>query len=471
MKLRLPFALSSVVLSLSLSGCIGGSGSDSFKYPGVDGSMLPYSVLMTVGNAEGTQVRQGGFGSAMAGHPDKDGYFYALTDRGPNADTAAGVVPAGKIFVTPDYTPRIGLFKLDSKGDVQLVRSILLRDPTGRPITGLPNNSFGSTGETPYMLDGSVVSLDPDGDGIAGYDESGLDPEGLVAMDDGSFWVSDEYGPHMVHFGADGKEIERINAFAADPRNKAGRVLPAELSTRWPNRGMEGLAITPDGKTLVGVMQSNLHNPSKATVGSINLTRIVTIDIKTGATAQYLYRQDAAGLANSEIVALSATSFLIVERDTQFFGIDTGTIRKNIYKVDLSRATNVDRSNTVLVAANPTLSVSVTNGLQVGGKTLEEVIRNAGSDANFAAGWAELATVGIQPATKSLVYDAVAGQSYPHDKMEGLWVIDANRLGIINDDDFAIAPDGSGGVEQKKLFNGSVDRNTLYVIDLPTALY
>ncbi|MBR0567519.1 esterase-like activity of phytase family protein [Azoarcus sp. L1K30] len=471
MKLNLSFALSPLVLSLVLSGCVGGSDSDAFKYPGLEGTMLPYSLLMTVGNAEATQIRQGGFGSAMAGHPDKDGYFYALTDRGPNADTAAGVVPAGKIFVTPDYTPRIGLFRLDSKGEVKLVRSILLKDPAGRPITGLPNSSFGSTGETPYALDGSVVSLDPDGDGIAGYDESGLDPEGLVAMADGSFWVSDEYGPHMVHFAADGKEIERINAFAADPRNRTGRVLPAELSTRWPNRGMEGLAITPDGKTLVGVMQSNLYNPSKAAVGSINLTRIVTINIETGATAQYLYRQDAAGLANSEIVALTATSFLMVERDTKFFGIDTGAIRKNVYKVDLTGATNVDRSNTTLVAANAAFGVSATNGLEIDGKTLEEVIKNAGSDGNFAAGWAELASYSIQPATKSLVYDAIAAQHYPHDKMEGLWVIDSTHLGIINDDDFAIAPDGSGGVEQKKLFDGSVDRNMLYVVDLPTPLY
>ena len=134
------------------------------------------------------------------------------------------------------------------------------------PITGLPNKSFGSTGETPYNLDGSVVSLDPDGDGIQGFDESGLDSEGLVALRDGTFWVSDEYGPHIVHFDANGKEVERINPFAADPRNKAGRLLPAELSTRWPNRGMEGLTITPDGKTLVALLQLGLRPGDRITV-------------------------------------------------------------------------------------------------------------------------------------------------------------------------------------------------------------
>ena len=82
-----------------------------------------------------------------------------------------------------------------------------------------------------------------------------------------------------------------------------------------------------------------------------------------------------------------------------------------------------------------------------------------------------MAAVGIQPVAKTLVYDAVKEQAYPHDKMEGLWVIDANRVGIINDDDFAIEPNGSGGVRQKVLGNGKVDANTLYVVKLAQPLY
>lgn len=467
MKMVVPALLSTLVLSLA--ACNGND--DYFEFPGSGGATLPYTPIKTVANADSTEVRNGGFGSAMAAHPSKKGHFYALTDRGPNAATAAGTTPSGIIFVHPEYTPRIGLFKLDDKGKAKLVHTILLKDPNGRPITGLPNKVFGGTGETPYLLGGGVVTLDPDGDGIAGYDESGLDGEGLVAMKDGTFWVSDEYGPHMVHFDKDGKEIGRINPFADDARNRAGRVLPAELAKRWPNRGMEGLALTPDGKTLVGIMQSNLYNPSSAAVGGINLTRIVTVNIETGAVAQYLYKQDAAGLANSEIVALTATTFLVVERDTKFYGISSGVIRKNLYKIDLAQATNVDTGNVNLINGQPTLSASATLGLLVGGKTLEQVIKDAGADNNFAAGWAQLDALGIKPAAKTLAYDAVAGQSYPHDKMEGLWVIDSTRIGILNDDDFAIEPDGAGGIRQKKLHDGKVDGNQLYVVKLPTPLY
>lgn len=461
MRIHTLFGLSSLALAAGLAGC--GGSSEDFQYPGNSGSELPFVVMAKAANTEGTEIRLGGVGSALTPHPTEAGYFYAMSDRGPNAATAPGKTPSGIIFLKPDYTPRINLHRFTSNGGVELVSTTLLKDPRGRNITGLPNRNFGSTGETPYMLDGTMVALDPDGDGIAGYDESGLDSEGLVAMKDGSFWVSDEYGPHIVHFDATGKEVERINPFAADPRNKAGRVLPAELGKRWPNRGMEGLTITPDGKTLVGIMQSNLYNPTNA-IGSINLTRIVTINIETGATAQYLYRQDAAGLANSEIVALTATTFLVIERDTNFHGISTGTVRKKVYKIDLAGATNVDKTNGSLMATNASLTASAANGLLVAGTTLEQVVKNGGAADGFAAGWTQLAAAGIRPVSKVLAYDAIASQNYPHDKMEGLWVIDANRLAILNDDDFAIAPDNLGGVIQKKLHNGAIDSNTIYVV-------
>jgi hypothetical protein len=469
MKHFVPRALSIVALGWGMVAC--GGSDDGFQFPGASGTSLPYEVMGKVANAEKTELRNGSYGSSLAPHPTLEGYFYGLSDRGPNAATEPTRTPSGIIFITPEYTPRIGLFKLTHEGKAELVSTILLKDPKGRPITGLPNSQFGGTGETPYNLDGSVVSLDPDGDGVKGFDESGLDSEGLVAMKDGTFWISDEYGPHIVHFDATGKEIERINPFAADPRNKAGRTLPAELSTRWPNRGMEGLTITPDGKTLVGMMQSNLYNPTSA-VGSINLTRIVTVNIETGATAQYLYRQDAAGLANSEIVALSATSFLVVERDTKFYGIDTGVVRKNIYKIDLGQATNVDRSNAALRSANASsLSVHAANGLLVDGKTLELVVKDGGTADNYAAGWAQLAALGIRPVAKTLAYDAIASQKYPHDKLEGMWVIDASRLAILNDADFVIAPDNLGGIKQKYLYDGKADSNMLYVVKPIAPLY
>ena len=397
-----------------------------------DGSVLPYTLLTTLNN--GTEVRNGGFGSAATAHPSKANHFYALTDRGPNADFK-GSAGDGKKFPVPDYTPRIGEFQLQTGGQIALVRTILLKDPTGRPISGLPNpQGLGATGEVPYDNSGKVLNTD----------RYGLDSEGLAAMKDGSFWVSDEYGPHIAHFSPDGVELERMSPLGVQT---AGRKLPAVLARRWANRGMEGLTVTPDGKTLVGVMQSTLYNPTKKKAENLTLTRILTFDLASGTTHQYLYRQDKPKNANSEISALTATTFLMVERDGRYSGKEPA--QKSLYSIDLTGASDVSGD------------ISATDGLLINGKTLEE------------SSWEALEKAGIKPVRKQLVADVVAKlpNRYPHDKLEGLWVIDAHHVGIINDDDFAVIPDGDAVVQKKLPGAGFVDRGTLYVLTLDKPLF
>ncbi|GAB1623597.1 hypothetical protein AAOGI_36470 [Agarivorans albus] len=288
---------------------------------------LPYQVLTSMEN--GTEIRNGGYGSAMTAHPHLADHFYALTDRGPNAKYQ-GPEGKGKIFPTPGYTPRIGLFSF-TNGEVNQVKEILLKDPNGKLISGLPNpKGMGDTGEVAYANDKSVLKADP----------FGLDSEGLVALKDGSFWVSDEYGPHIVHYSATGVELERINSFGT---GTGGRKLPAVLANRRANRGMEGLAISPDEKVLFGIMQSTLYNPSKKAISNKNLTRIVSFDIASGKTKQYLYQQEANNLSNSEIVALNQQQFLVIERDGGFAGASgkKQAKYKRIYQIDLSQATDV----------------------------------------------------------------------------------------------------------------------------------
>jgi hypothetical protein len=397
-----------------------------------EGSVLPYTVLTTLDN--GTEVRNGGFGSAATAHPSKANHFYALTDRGPNADYK-GSAGAGKKFPAPGYTPRIGEFQLKPDGRIALVRTVLLKDPGGRPISGLPNPAgLGATGEIPYDNSGQVLNTD----------RYGLDSEGLAAMKDGSFWVSDEYGPHIAHYTADGVELERMSPVGIQT---TGRKLPAVLARRWANRGMEGLTITPDGKTLVGVMQSTLYNPNKKEAKNLTLTRILTFDLASGATHQYLYRQDKPKNANSEIAALTATTFLMVERDAHYSGQEPA--QKSLYTIDLTGATDVSGDTT-----SP-------DGLLINGKTLE------------ASSWDDIEQAGIKPVQKHLAADVVAmlPNHYPHDKLEGIWVIDAHHVGVINDDDFAVIPDGEIVVQKKLPGAGFVDRGTLYILKLEQPLF
>lgn len=242
------------------------------------GVPFDYQVLDIHDIADGAQpggwveFRLGGFGSDLAAHPTHPHQFYALTDRGPNTDYDLHH-DHGKMFLVPDYCPRIGYFEINANGKIHKLREILLKTPAGQVITGLPNSTLGANKETAYDRHGQ--RLEP------GTDDFGLDCEALVALKDGSFWISDEYGPHLVHFNADGVEIDRINAYVQDTRRVSGHLLPLEYAKRRQNRGMEGLDISADQTTLVGIMQSAMSLPD-ASVNAADLTRILMLNLETG---------------------------------------------------------------------------------------------------------------------------------------------------------------------------------------------
>ncbi len=383
---------------------------------------FPFTKLVTL---NGVDVINGGFGSGAAAHPTRKGEFYVITDRGPNTDYLNG-----KKFLAPNFTPTIMHFKLNEKGTIEVIKYIQLKNPSGQLITGLPNpEGKGSTGETAYDANGAILGTDP----------YGLDSESIVAAKDGTFWVSDEYGPHIVHYSGDGVELERISPIGV---NTGNRKLPAVLAKRRANRGMEGLCITPDGKTLVGTMQSMMYVPSKSLATNKTLIRIVTFDISTGATKQFLYEQDG-GNSDSvcDITAISSTEFLVIERDGNY-GSQGGI--KKVYRINLANATDVNGTD-----------LSAVDGLKVNNKTLEQ------------STWSELANAGIKPVTKTLAVDLVAKLGYEHDKFEGLVYLGNNKITVFNDDDFGVVDDGNGNPKAKILpKTGKVDKGTMYVVTL-----
>ncbi|MDO7845725.1 esterase-like activity of phytase family protein [Hymenobacter sp. M29] len=432
-------------LSLVIGGFLTGSillssckkdeepGTSAITYPAYAEAANP-RILATAPN--GTVLYNGGFGSSVAQDPNDPAVFYMLTDRGPNA---AGTAANSIIFGKADFTPQIGKFRLKD-GLLTLEQTILLKNAAGQPLTGLPNPvGQGNTGETAIDLTGQTLA--PSADGI--------DSEGLVLAADGSFWISDEYGPHIAHFDATGKTLERINPFGT---GTGGRTLPLVLARRRPNRGMEGLTLTPDGKTLVGLMQSPMYNPSSAAVAGSVVLRIVTFDLATGATRQYPYLMESAALTGcSEITALTNTTFLALERDGLYGGNATAPATfKRVYKFDLAGATDIsDPANTA-------------TGKLYSGQTVEQLKDRAG-----------LAAAGVVPVTKTLVLDLLTDISpvYPHDKAEGLALIGNDMLAISNDDDFGVLDNGQNGFATKTLpATGKVDLNRIYFVKLKTPL-
>jgi hypothetical protein len=406
----------------------GFKGTDSFSYTIADAVHAYKTHLPPIGSYEGVPLAGGAFGSSVApvpGHPDE---IFGLEDRGPNVEAPGGVLTEPK----PSYDPAIARFILD-EGEAELVEKIPLKDKTGHPYSGLVN-SLAPTNETIQNLKGVVLPHDPDG----------YDPEGLVAMPDGSFWVSDEYGPFITHFTAEGREISRLSPYDGS--------LPQELQKRVPNRGMEGLTITPDGKTLVGMMQSALQQsdlPAGTDGKKLVPTRIVTYGLYTHQVHEYLFLLDEPAslkTANSEITAISNNTFLIDERDGNF---PSATGYKKLWKVSLEGATDVGPQAKVTGASYN----GAAGGLLIGGKTIEATVVGQ----KTAEAKATIEGEGIKPVTASLYLDVdalltqlnPADTFFDHDKVEGVVALEGGkRLIISNDNDFGISgavanPEGS----------------------------
>lgn len=324
----------------------------------VDGSALDRSGLdgqpiCRIGSSTDCidQATLGGFGSGMT-YTGHDNVFLAVPDRGPFDGRTS--VPYFDRFhflhMTVDPSkpfPNVTATLLDTR---------LLKDTGGRSFVG----------------DSSAFSGDK-------HDDPRFDPEAVRVGRDGTFFVSDEYGPYVLEFNRQGHLVRRLpvpEKFLIDTPSgevdSAGNSLELypnlNTSGRQANRGMEGLAITPDGRTLVGLMQNALiqdHGLNSATPpGRVGVTaRLLVFDLKTNTTREYVYVLDAVnqGRGVNEIVAVNDHEFLVLERDNRTM-VPTPPNEaalpnlKRIYKIDLNKPGLTDVSN---VASLPTTAAEL----------------------------------------------------------------------------------------------------------------
>ena len=308
--------------------------------------------------------RLGGIGSGLAYAGGST--FLALPDRGPNANSYNGLVDDTVSYIDRFHTLNLSLAPSDPGAALPFTLTPTLRDTTllssraplvygsgaglgyqidgvtplgsGEPALNAVNHTHYFTGRSDNF-DPAQPSTNPD--------NARLDPESIRVSNDGrSVFIADEYGPYVYQF--DRTTGKRIKSFAL-PANLAITTVSSQKKVeiasntvgRVTNKGMEGLAITPDGKMLVGIMQANLEQDKKKSL------RIVTIDIKSGATHEYAYQlTDGSGV--SEIVAVNNHQFLVDERDGNGMAdtpllTDTASAAKvkKLYLIDLNGAEDV----------------------------------------------------------------------------------------------------------------------------------
>jgi hypothetical protein len=299
-----------------------------------------------------------GSGLAYAGF----GTFLAVPDRGPNAvaynsavdDTVTYINRFQTLFMKLDAAAPGAALPLEVT-PVLLATTLLhstqpLHYGSGADAGLLDGTPALNAARHTHYFTGRSDNFDPATLSADGNDGR-FDPESVRVSNDGlHVFISDEYGPHVYEFdrltGLRVRTFTLPTELAVSVQSPQSAVeISDNTSGRVANKGMEGLAITPDGRTLVGAMQSPLIQDG-GTNGQF--LRIVTIDIRSGQTRQYAYGLTNLGTPTkpkygtvSEILAVNGHELLVDERDGNGLGDDSVAKFKRVFHIDLAGAHEV----------------------------------------------------------------------------------------------------------------------------------
>jgi hypothetical protein len=285
------------------------------------------------------------------------GTLFAQPDRGYNVAGTTNYVPRfNKITVA--FTPAPSGATAQNQVSLTLADTIKFTESDGTPMTSLDPTSSGT---------GTRAGLPAMPQAFNG--RLSLDAEGIVVNADGSIWVSDEYGPYIFRFTADGRLASAIrppeaitpkrggaDSFASNnPGPGQAAPVPANPTTgRQNNQGLEGLSVSPDGRTLFALLQSAARQDGgTGGTGPRRHTRLLAYDLTVAGNptlkGEYVvplptYSLGAATLvpAQSEMLAINNTQFLVLARDGNGRGIASATsLYRSILVYDISGATNI----------------------------------------------------------------------------------------------------------------------------------
>ena len=282
-----------------------------------------------------------------------EGSFLLLPDRGYNVEG------------TTDYSTRVNTLSIAfaapeagkaATAELKLEKTFLLTDKAGKPMSGLDPVAVNKDNGTdlPGASTGAVS----------------LDPEAIVRLSDGSLMISDEYGPAIYHFTAEGKLVSAtlppqaflptrkgaLNFSSNNPGTGAPKPDPEDPETgRQNNQGFEGMALNPATHELTVVLQSATRQDG----GDKKTTRFNTRALVYDATnpdaltlkAEYVVPlptfKDADGktlvAAQSELSLLPDGRLLLLSRDSNNgWGVKGETsLYRRVDLLDFAGATNI----------------------------------------------------------------------------------------------------------------------------------
>ena len=284
--------------------------------------------------------------------------FLSVPDRGPNAVSYNSLVDDTVSYIARFHTIEMKLEKnsggavLPFKIEPELKATTLLH--AFLPLNYGSGEAYGLKSGRPeqnnifrHYFTGRSDNFDPNRSSQDPLDAR-FDPESIRVSNDGfTVFISDEYGPYVYQFlRATGERLRTFRMpdefFVNSPSTTTSSEIAANTTGRTPNKGMEGLAITPNGKTLVGMLQAATIQDTNLGGAAANLLRFVTIDIASGRTThEYAYLL-TTGSGVSDITALNDHEFLVDERDGKGLGDGSKAKVKQIFKIDIDDAVDIE---------------------------------------------------------------------------------------------------------------------------------
>ncbi|MFL6798653.1 MAG: esterase-like activity of phytase family protein [Xanthobacteraceae bacterium] len=382
--------LAAVLLALPARGVLAGSSVTVGDLTFVNKGLVGFGRLAadlrdkfgeTFGSGSGLALDVKSWAHTVEGY---EGIFYMLPDRGYNIGRTTDYRPRlnklGVTFKPLDDAHAPGAAEQQRSLAATLLDTILLTDATGEPLTALDPAEGGirpAANGLPDMPQGANGRI-------------AIDAEALVLLPDGSFFLSDEYGPYLYRFSSAGQLLGAIRPpqafipqrnghdhFSSDNPG-AGLSAPQPRSPqtgRQNNQGFEGLALTPDGKFLVAMLQSATVQDGGNAAETRQYTRMLYYDISE-VDRPRLVREHVVPLpvyrdvngrprvaAQSELLALDENFFLLLCRDSgNGYGADgAASVYRKVQLLDTTNASNIAASmyddlapvapNGVLVAA------------------------------------------------------------------------------------------------------------------------
>ena len=148
-----------------------------------------------------------------------------------------------------------------------------------------------------------------------------FDPESMQRAPNGDIWIGDEFGPYLLHFGADGilksPPIALAHPLEAgtelrSPQNQLNKSTTAYIKPLVQRSGgFEGMAISPNGRYLYPLLEKPL-------IDAVTPQLIISefdLEKKAYTGNFYYFELDSQATAIGDFQLFSAKEGLIIERD------------------------------------------------------------------------------------------------------------------------------------------------------------